>query len=374
MADNDILFDDNPIPGLEESASHMDMLIEQNPGLIPANDLANLNRMKEELRKSQLPVKDGQESQEDREEEGEQALAAELAKMGTQQPPAQPATEPAAKPETPATESLEEVVKKLQHSFSVLKGKYDAEVPLLHEQLREKEETIRQLTERAPRKPEEAKTEMATDPASYGLTEEEREYLQPAGINAALKIAKVIAAEQVKAFKTEIDQLRQQVGGVTEAAQQSKASQCQTIVMATHPDYVAMSSEPQFALWCQARDWRSGQTNGQLFDQANHRCDGESLVKFFDDYKSQYHPAPQTPPATAPAARPKPKVSLESQVMPAQRGGSSAPAADESIMTFAQYHDIQTRATKGEFGPLDEPEAQKILVALRKRLTEGRVR
>lgn len=156
--------------------------------------------------------------------------------------PATPAAEPvAAEPAAPVQEVRQTSSEDWEQKFKVLQGKYNAEVPRLHAQLRELNDVVRQtgaeLEKLKTVKPEPAQTTPDNDAEKFGgdLTE--------AIDRRAAARAQEIVSQRERELQAHIQQLEKQLGGIGEQVQVSAQDQFLSALASRVPEYRSINSD-----------------------------------------------------------------------------------------------------------------------------------
>lgn len=274
--------------------------------------------------------------------------------------PADPTTQQVS-PEPKPTEVPEET---WQAKFFTLKGKYDAEVPRLHAQLRELNTQVQQLiTEAAVR----AQTPTPTpEPAKTLITEQDKEAFGSDLLDLIDRAteAKVSGFRDREAkLQQEIAELKGQVGRVGETIGSSSKEMFLERLAKQVPDWEAMNTDQGFLTWLAEVDPVYGFARQVALNSAYEALDANRTAAVFKQYKA----------LTAPANQPS-KPNLQSQVAPTRSRTSPAPAnsaGDKRTFTqgeIAQFYDQWRR------GFIDEAEAVRIEQEIAAATTEGRIR
>jgi hypothetical protein len=167
----------------------------------------------------------------------------------------EPETEEAAEPEdaAPADTSPTDVADDFRQKYNTLRGKYDAEVPRLHEQVRgltsQVEELHRQLSQTQksdePTKPEEK--------VSY-VTDADREEFGEELIDVQRRVAREVAAEYEQQLKSQaevIEELRSQVAQTgNQVGEMSFAQRLNQLV----PDFAQVDQDERWVAWLNEYD------------------------------------------------------------------------------------------------------------------------
>lgn len=275
------------------------------------------------------------------EQQGNPAAAAPVEPAAAE--PAQPAAAPA--PQEPAQQPTEtRDATYWQHRFSVLKGKYDAEVPTLQRQVNE---LTRQLQEAKQAAPAASAPQRAQD-AIADLTKEELEQFGPDLIAVIQRIASKAVAPAVTADAAELETLRQEVGQFRDERQQDATARFWTDLEQAVPNYRQINSDEQFHAWLGEIDQFSGVPRQQLLISAQKELSAHRVAALFKAY-TQTNPA-----AAKPAGAQPPQIPPE-QVQPAaSRVGSEAlPASQQRIWSSSDISQFYKDKAAGKYSQAD---------------------
>lgn len=262
---------------------------------------------------------------------------------------------PAAPVEPPPTPAFEAGWEK---RFRVLQGKYDAEVPRLHGELRELKTQLQAALEQVNA----IRSQAPAVPDLSVLTAEEREQYGDDFINVVAKVAKANApaAPAQPAVDPNVNERLHRIETVVAETREeeffrklgSKASQ-----------WESLNTDRGFLGWLGEVDPLSGRTRQQLFDDAYQRLDVDRVANFFNTFggnQSNVDRTTQIP-------------TLESQVTP--RPSNAAPAAPQGKQIYTAqsiakfYDDIRRGVYRGQ-----EAEMARIEQDIYAAQHEGRVR
>lgn len=285
----------------------------------------------------------------------------------TETPPAEPST-----PESSATESKPVDSKPTptepaiaeetwQSRYIALKGKYDAEVPRLHADLREFKaqlETLRKAVETKPvdtKKPAVAE-KLVTDADVQAFGEDL--------IEVQRKVAREVAAEfrsELDAMKAENEKLREQLN--TTGSQVSEASFEQRLYRMV-PDFQDVNADPRWINWLNEVDPLLRAPRKTVAQEAFNHGDAEAVAHYVGMFKASITPAE---PVNDKAAE------LEKQIQP-KRSAATAPVSPQArIYTDAQIQKMFQKSVElGSRGQRDE--AAKLEAEIDAAYREGRVK
>lgn len=239
--------------------------------------------------------------------------------------------------EVPATTATPET--DWQHKYLVLQGKYDAEVPRLHDE-------IRYLSERADRVPP-----VSEEPATTTTDDETTVLTDYLGEDAA-KAVQALLAKQRRELEVRLDQ-------AAKLGAHSAQERFWDRVRATFPNYAEMQADPALNDWLNASWPGARQSRHQEAMAAYEQLDAERFIALLQAYSPAAAAAPasvRTPPAPTPRRA---------------AGGGTVPA-DKAAMNSADYGKQMEKAMKlRSFGQYAEADALEKTLDLA--VAEGRV-
>lgn len=273
------------------------------------------------------------------------------------EPEVPPAPEPEAATPTPPTTSEET----WERRFKSLQGKYNAEVPRLHadlKDLRAQLDALKQAQQApAPKTPEPLVTEK--DVETFGSD------LLDVIDRKAREVARSMVDAETAELKAENQRLNEQLSGVAERQVTNDQRGYFVELSRQVPDWETVNVDPGFMDWLAEVDALSGAPRQAYLDSAFNAHDVARTAALFNAYKATLAPAPQQTPA---------RRELERQVAPTpSKGNASNPPASASekvyslreIETF--YHDV----AQGKYSP---DEAKRVENEIDLAVATGRVR
>ena len=242
------------------------------------------------------------------------------------------------------------VVDNWEQKFRTLEGKYRAEVPRLHDDVkalkRQLEEAMSKLIAAATA--EKPKTETAKA-ISKLVTDKDLETFGPDLVDLIKRQATEIAQGHEADLLKVIDELKQknadlvaQVGGIEETQATSSRSTFLERLVARLPDMEQINADQDFLLWLGTYDELSGLQRQTLLDNAANSGNVERTAAIFEAFKRT---RVETPPPT-----PKPPhANPQRQVEPSKSKNTPAPQSDPGnrIWTVAEMEDFYNDIRKG---------------------------
>lgn len=304
----------------------------------------------------------------------DQAAAIEAELYGNAETPVVGNTEavPEAAPEVvvPAEQPAEPVAPQVtppvhdawEQKFNVLQGKYNAEMPRLHTQVRELTEQL-QTALRAMEKP------AAPDPVvPMKITAADEDKFGADLLDAMRRTAQDEVSKVTKEIDARVDT---KVKPVADTLQQTVSDNFWSAVDSGVPDFNAVNVDPR---WFQYLDTRIAGTKMSRRDAAEAavaKHDASSLVELVNDWKrSITPPASPQPPVVVPVNT-EAQANLNRQVAPYTRKDAAAPQATGRIWSGAEY---QAALDPRNEHRMPHAEYEALVAVAEMALAEGRIR
>lgn len=233
-----------------------------------------------------------------------------------------------------------------KQKFHVLQGKYNAEVPRLHSDLKEARATLggvqdqmNTLTATVAAMKEVAKP--APTPPKPLVSEEEIEQFGPDLIDVMQRVAQqTLGVELDSKLKPVKDSVKQVEGKVaqteTSVAQSARETLYDRLTEAV-PGWDAMNKSEPFLEWLAGTDDLTGAVRGNMLRTAFDRNDTERVIAFFKSFQKEHvvettDPVPATPAEDPPSGdpAPEPQQTLDDLVAPGTPKTGSTGAQEES--------------------------------------------
>jgi heterodisulfide reductase subunit C len=286
----------------------------------------------------------------------------------TENPPAEPSTpEPPAeeqKPVEPKPEPTEPVIAEetWQSRYIALKGKYDAEVPRLHADVREFKSQLDSLRKVVETKPVETKKPAVAEKL---VTDADVQAFGEDLIEVQRKVAREVASEfrsELDAMRAENEQLREQL--TTTGTQVSEASFEQRLYRMV-PDFQEVNADPRWIEWLNEVDPLLRAPRKTVAQNAFNEADAEAVAHYVGMFKSGISPVVQNNDKAA---------ELEKQIQPKRSATNSANVSQQAqTYTDAQIHQMFLKSADFSAKGRTE-EAMKLEAEIDAAYREGRVR
>lgn len=243
-----------------------------------------------------------------------------------------------------------------KRKFDVLQGKYQAEVPRLHEQVRELNGKLQELIAKAEIKP-------APVPETPAVTKEDEEAFGADLMGAVRRITDQAVAKAMSEFDKKVEAA---VSPVANKLVQSDADRFWATVDARVPNFNEINSDPDWVQFLGNRIVGTGMTYRQSAQHAIDTHDAASLVEIVGIWTARSAPV-----ETPARATPSHKAELAKQVAPTGRKDTAATPPQARVWTGDEY----TAAIDPRNARRMETKAYEDLVASAElALAEGRVR
>ena len=253
-----------------------------------------------------------------------------------------------------------------QSKFFALKGKYDAEVPRLHSQMRELNQQVQSLvTEAAVAKAQQTKQE--TVPAKTLITEQDKEAFGSDLLDLIDRATeqKLAGNRDLEAqLRAEINELKGKLGNVTERQVVSDKDRYEAALSAQVPDWEAMNIDQGFLTWLAEVDPVYGMPRQYALTNAYESLDANRTATIFKQYKATLAPAP----------RQQVNRELQRQVAPTRSHTSPAPTTSTADKRIYSTPDIDAFYSDWRRGMIDEADAVQIERDIHAAIVEGRIR
>lgn len=249
---------------------------------------------------------------------------------------------------TPAPSTPSEGDDKWEARYKTLDGKYKAEVPRLHQALKDRESQLNSLTEEVEALKRTVTKESLVKP------EEVQEFGEP-----LVDLIRRAAREEVSAKDAEIQSLKKKMEGFESSTTANTEATFYENLAKEVPDWMTLNNDPAFHSWLAEHDDLTGYQRQEILSQAESKRDANRVARFFNAFK-------QVQGKTAAAA----SSNLESQIAP-DLTRSEPPQQGKKIWTRAEVADFYSRDRRGEY---TEKQSVAIDTDIQLAVREGRIR
>lgn len=273
--------------------------------------------------------------------------------------------------------------------YSVLQGKYNAEVPRLQAQLNDLMSVNADLRNRMAELEVRA-TAASTKPAATAggsslapITDEEVKAFGPDLYDFIQRAAAQIAAKEVASYtadvKSKIRQVEETTSTVATSMAQSARERLFAALTEAVPNWNTLNSDPKFLEWLDQADPFSGRIRGQMLKEAYGKNDAQRVITFFTRFLQENAAVSTTSdgPATPPANAGEPQRDLSEFTAPGtpKTGPAGAPKeGGKRVWTRPELRALY--AKRNEYARRGKPipeSLQKEERDLAKALAEGRI-
>jgi len=277
----------------------------------------------------------------------------------------EPIEEPVAVEATPANDSVEEVSESFKQKYATLRGKYDAEVPRLHQQVKELTDQMNAIRHEAEAA-KKAEAEKPKEKVSY-VTDADREEYGDDLIDFQRRVAKEASQEYEDRFEQQakvIEQLQQQISNT--GSQVGEVGFTQKL-NALVPGFDQLDNDERWVAWLNEYD---PMTRGPRRDQAQaafNSGDAEAVAHYVGLFRESVEPV-----ANGKSDR---DTELEKQVTPSRSASTVTKSSGKDSKVYSEkelnnaWTKIRTLNTQGKYD-----DAEKLEAELTAAYMEGRVK
>jgi hypothetical protein len=235
-----------------------------------------------------------------------------------------------------------------ERRYNVLRGKYEAEVPRLQQQLKENQAVLNQLLEErkkaneAPPAPTKAESLVSPkDEENFGAD------LMEAVVRVATQIAKHEMATAELRLRGEFEAVKGQIGQVADRQVKTAEQLFWDRVSELVPDWMQVDEDARWHAFLDVTPEFSTLTYRQLAGAAIEAGDAGKVAKLVQAWKNTFQAA-----TTAPAAPAQPTRTQElaRQVAPDTSRASSTPTPQSKLWTRADYEAAYDTRNVSRFG------------------------
>jgi hypothetical protein len=246
-----------------------------------------------------------------------------------------------------------------EHKYKTLRGKYDAEVPRLHSQVKELMHKVDVLTEQLNTKPEEPPT-----PETY-VTDADKEAFGEDLIDVQRRVAREVGVEyerKIAKLESVIEQLTSRLDGTDNSVSEMSFEQRLSRLV---PDFAAVNADPKWIAWLNEVDPILRGPRRGIAQHAFQQGDAEAVAEYVRLFKASLSPEQNT--------RNTRQAELEKQVTPNRNTTTSVPRTTDNK---PRYTKAQQEATWKRIDTLNMAgrydEANKLEAEISSAMLEGR--
>lgn len=277
----------------------------------------------------------------------------------TETPPApEPSPEPAPTTQVASSDVSSEVPEeKWEHKYRRLQGKYDAEVPRLHQQVKELQAALQQMQHQAQQPPPPPAPEKPAEPERYVSDEDVANYGED-----FVDIQRRITLDATRELRKQVEELK------TQLAQQG--SQVQSVsfearLLKAVPDFEQINADPAWIEWLNEVDPLIRGPRRAVAQQAYANGDVEAVKSYVDLWRKSQAPAQPAPTVSR-------QQELQRQVQPSRATTSAPSSGAKKTYTLGEaealFNRIQHLTAQGRID-----EAKRLDAEISAAYAEGRI-
>lgn len=273
-------------------------------------------------------------------------------------------TEPQAEPQATTTQPPEEQPReqddadedKWEHKYRRLQGKYDAEVPRLHSEVKELKSLIAELQAQTQQPKEPEPTPEKAEPL---VTDKDVEAFGDDLIDLQRRVAREVAAE----FQQELSKLREENQKLKDQFGTVQTSTFETRLLQAVPDFSEINQDKRWIAWLNEYDPMLRAPRRQVAEAAYQNGDVEGVKAYVELFKQTLQPQPTQ------ADR---QAELQRQVQPTRASAPTAAQPQAKVYTPGEADQVAGRIRQLiAAGKLSE--AAKLETEISTAWAEGRV-
>lgn len=278
----------------------------------------------------------------------------------------EPIEEPVAVEATPADDSIEEVSESFKQKYATLRGKYDAEVPRLHQQVKELTDQMNAIREEA-QAAKKAEAEKPKEKVSY-VTDADREEYGDDLIDFQRRVAKEVSQDYEERFEQQSRVIQDLQSKISNTDNQVGEVGFTQKLNALVPGFDQLDSDERWVAWLNEID---PMTRGPRRDQAQaafNSGDAEAVAHYVSLFRGSVEPV-----ANGKSDR---QTELEKQVTPSRSASTVASKSSNNSSKIYSEKELDRGWTKirdlNSQGKYDD--AEKLEAELTVAYMEGRVK
>jgi len=278
----------------------------------------------------------------------------------------EPIEEPVAVEATPADDSIEEVSESFKQKYATLRGKYDAEVPRLHQQVKELTDQMNAIREEA-QAAKKAEAEKPKEKVSY-VTDADREEYGDDLIDFQRRVAKEVSQDYEERFEQQSRVIQDLQSKISNTDNQVGEVGFTQKLNALVPGFDQLDNDERWVAWLNEID---PMTRGPRRDQAQaafNSGDAEAVAHYVSLFRGSVEPV-----ANGKSDR---QTELEKQVTPSRSASTVASkSSNNSSKIYSEkeldrgWTKIRDLNTQGKYDDAEKLEAELTVAYM-----EGRVK
>jgi hypothetical protein len=252
-----------------------------------------------------------------------------------------------------------------EERYKHLNGKYQSEVPRLHQELKELRAAMQQMHQQM-QEAQKAKPAPEPEPPASLITDEDVDAYGADLVDLQRRVAQEVMQKELSKLRQESEQLKQQLTQV-------KGSTFEARLHQAVPDFAEINQDPRWVAWLNEFDPMIQGPRRQVAQAAYMREDANAVKTYVDLFKQSI--GASASPAPAQQVKQSKQAELQKQVQPARVASTAAPAsAGQQNRVYSQrematgYERIRTLISRGKL-----EEASALEAELSAAYMEGRV-
>ena len=274
----------------------------------------------------------------------------------TPEPSPEPVTAaPVASTDVPHPEPQEVPEEKWEHKYRRLQGKYDAEVPRLHAQVRELQGVLAQMQQQMQAPPPPA--EQPKEPDKYVSDEDVANYGED-----FVDIQRRITLDATRELRKQVEELKAQLA---QQGSQVQSVSFEARLLKAVPDFEQINADPAWIEWLNEVDPLIRGPRRAIAQQAYANGDVEAVKSYVDLWRKSQAPAQPAPAVSR-------QQELQRQVQPSRATTSAPSSGAKKTYTMSEaealFNRIQHLTAQGRID-----EAKRLDAEISAAYAEGRI-
>ena len=278
----------------------------------------------------------------------------------------EPIEEPVAVEATPADDSIEEVSESFKQKYATLRGKYDAEVPRLHQQVKELTDQMNAIREEA-QAAKKAEAEKPKEKVSY-VTDADREEYGDDLIDFQRRVAKEVSQDYEERFEQQSRVIQDLQSKISNTDNQVGEVGFTQKLNALVPGFDQLDNDERWVAWLNEIDPMTRGTRRDQAQAAFNSGDAEAVAHYVSLFRGSVEPV-----ANGKSDR---QTELEKQVTPSRSASTVASkSSNNSSKIYSEkeldrgWTKIRDLNTQGKYDDAEKLEAELTVAYM-----EGRVK
>ena len=246
---------------------------------------------------------------------------------------------------------------KWEHKYRRLQGKYDAEVPRLHQQVKELQAAIQQMQHQAQQPPPPPAPEKPAEPERYVSDEDVANYGED-----FVDIQRRITLDTTRELRKQVEELKAQLA---QQGSQVQSVSFETRLLQEIPDFREVNNDPSWIAWLNEVDPLLRGPRRAIAQQAFVAGDVEAVKSYVDLWRKSQAPAQPAPAVSR-------QQELQRQVQPSRATTSAPSSGGKKTYTMGEaealFNRIQHLTAQGRID-----EAKRLDAEISAAYAEGRI-